>query len=158
MRISDWNSDVCSSDLAYDYPEQFINQPDSFLNRVPRLPTSPEGKEMYAWLLLNVAYALREHGHMLESIRYYESALNYCTTEQLTKPDRVLYIAKPLGNLYTQVGDLQKALHIHLETIKLAEGQASQLAARSEEHTSELQSLMRISYAVFCLKKKKTQK
>src|SRR3546814_10688188 len=30
--------------------------------------------------------------------------------------------------------------------------------ARSEEHTSELQSLMRISYAVFCLKKKKTKK
>src|SRR3546814_3420554 len=29
---------------------------------------------------------------------------------------------------------------------------------RSEEHTSELQSLMRISYAVFCLKKKKTTK
>src|SRR3546814_2509302 len=31
------------------------------------------------------------------------------------------------------------------------------LVARSEEHTSELQSLMRISYAVFCLKKKKQQ-
>src|SRR3546814_2077736 len=31
-------------------------------------------------------------------------------------------------------------------------------SARSEEHTSELQSLMRISYAVFCLKKKKTNK
>src|SRR3546814_4425133 len=30
------------------------------------------------------------------------------------------------------------------------------VAGRSEEHTSELQSLMRISYAVFCLKKKKT--
>src|SRR3546814_5135886 len=30
-------------------------------------------------------------------------------------------------------------------------------AGRSEEHTSELQSLMRISYAVFCLKKKKTK-
>src|SRR3546814_6407449 len=30
-------------------------------------------------------------------------------------------------------------------------------ATRSEEHTSELQSLMRISYAVFCLKKKKTE-
>src|SRR3546814_1285667 len=30
------------------------------------------------------------------------------------------------------------------------------ISARSEEHTSELQSLMRISYAVFCLKKKKT--
>src|SRR3546814_7289688 len=31
------------------------------------------------------------------------------------------------------------------------------ISARSEEHTSELQSLMRISYAVFCLKKKNTQ-
>src|SRR3546814_6144739 len=36
------------------------------------------------------------------------------------------------------------------ETIKV------DFAKRSEEHTSELQSLMRISYAVFCLKKKKT--
>src|SRR3546814_1647318 len=33
----------------------------------------------------------------------------------------------------------------------------NQTAVRSEEHTSELQSLMRISYAVFCLKKKKIQ-
>src|SRR3546814_5404932 len=33
---------------------------------------------------------------------------------------------------------------------------ARRFAERSEEHTSELQSLMRISYAVFCLKKKKT--
>src|SRR3546814_10095740 len=32
------------------------------------------------------------------------------------------------------------------------------IALRSEEHTSELQSLMRISYAVFCLKKKKKQR
>src|SRR3546814_5853715 len=34
---------------------------------------------------------------------------------------------------------------------------ASRIQVRSEEHTSELQSLMRISYAVFCLKKKKTK-
>src|SRR3546814_1567067 len=34
-------------------------------------------------------------------------------------------------------------------------GSAVTISARSEEHTSELQSLMRISYAVFCLKKKK---
>src|SRR3546814_3069519 len=38
----------------------------------------------------------------------------------------------------------------------LADAEAM-VAARSEEHTSELQSLMRISYAVFCLKKKKKQ-
>src|SRR3546814_3018553 len=37
------------------------------------------------------------------------------------------------------------------------ERQRGQFAVRSEEHTSELQSLMRISYAVFCLKKKKKQ-
>src|SRR3546814_8199816 len=36
--------------------------------------------------------------------------------------------------------------------------QPGQLVGRSEEHTSELQSLMRISYAVFCLKKKKKKK
>src|SRR3546814_6387326 len=36
--------------------------------------------------------------------------------------------------------------------------QVGGFAVRSEEHTSELQSLMRISYAVFCLKKKKTSK
>src|SRR3546814_9808046 len=34
-------------------------------------------------------------------------------------------------------------------------GEVRRTASRSEEHTSELQSLMRISYAVFCLKKKK---
>src|SRR3546814_7716349 len=37
-------------------------------------------------------------------------------------------------------------------------GRGEALALRSEEHTSELQSLMRISYAVFCLKKKKKTK
>src|SRR3546814_4480711 len=37
-------------------------------------------------------------------------------------------------------------------------GYLDKFIARSEEHTSELQSLMRISYAVFCLKKKKTHK
>src|SRR3546814_5004434 len=36
-------------------------------------------------------------------------------------------------------------------------GARTHLMSRSEEHTSELQSLMRISYAVFCLKKKKTK-
>src|SRR3546814_4212866 len=41
-----------------------------------------------------------------------------------------------------------------LTEARRSENQARQLALRSEEHTSELQSLMRISYAVFCLKKK----
>src|SRR3546814_9194819 len=37
-------------------------------------------------------------------------------------------------------------------------GDDALFSTRSEEHTSELQSLMRISYAVFCLKNKKTEK
>src|SRR3546814_8279945 len=41
---------------------------------------------------------------------------------------------------------------------KLSSGGEGAFAARSEEHTSELQSLMRISYAVFCLKKNKATK
>src|SRR3546814_8024446 len=41
---------------------------------------------------------------------------------------------------------------------RLQPRERDRLAGRSEEHTSELQSLMRISYAVFCLKKKKNAK
>src|SRR3546814_10558154 len=44
----------------------------------------------------------------------------------------------------------KEILGLFLGTLK----QRAETAARSEEHTSELQSLMRISYAVFCLKKK----
>src|SRR3546814_6484288 len=43
------------------------------------------------------------------------------------------------------------------ESRRLSRAAIETLAIRSEEHTSELQSLMRISYAVFCLKKKKEQ-
>src|SRR3546814_2404969 len=46
-------------------------------------------------------------------------------------------------------------LRAKVETLEARIDQASPPPARSEEHTSELQSLMRISYAVFCLKKKK---
>src|SRR3546814_9224277 len=45
----------------------------------------------------------------------------------------------------------------HVRAWVHAMGRRRESSARSEEHTSELQSLMRISHAVFCLKKKKTQ-
>src|SRR3546814_4489438 len=41
------------------------------------------------------------------------------------------------------------------QAVRAVAGDVEELQQRSEEHTSELQSLMRISYAVFCLKKKK---
>src|SRR3546814_8630767 len=56
-------------------------------------------------------------------------------------PHQIAMTPKELGEL----GELARAVpHVRPEDL------------RSEEHTSELQSLMRISYAVFCLKKKKT--
>src|SRR3546814_6478079 len=52
-----------------------------------------------------------------------------------------LFVAVEVPDTGEQIADGERPLH---------------LQARSEEHTSELQSLMRISYAVFCLKKKNT--
>src|SRR3546814_10035558 len=49
----------------------------------------------------------------------------------------------------------QFATRPHTREVRSRAGLGIALAPRSEEHTSELQSLMRISYAVFCLKKKK---
>src|SRR3546814_3672830 len=56
---------------------------------------------------------------------------------------RVLYSAREMGRVYHAKG-VERLVRNELW--------------RSEEHTSELQSLMRISYAVFCLKKKKQEK
>src|SRR3546814_6066643 len=57
-------------------------------------------------------------------------------------------------------GDLEALLHtalgLELGHFRLLVFRDDLRTARSEEHTSELQSLMRISYAVFCLKKNKT--
>src|SRR3546814_4017369 len=47
--------------------------------------------------------------------------------------------------------------YLNTEALWLVPAMLAGSALRSEEHTSELQSLMRISYAVFCLKKKKKQ-
>src|SRR3546814_10904875 len=62
--------------------------------------------------------------------------------------DHVSMGANESRHVLAMADDLGKVLALELYT-------AAQ-ALRSEEHTSELQSLMRISYAVFCLKKKNT--
>src|SRR3546814_7438989 len=51
----------------------------------------------------------------------------------------------------------EKGLLQRVERLVDRPGAGERAVIRSEEHTSELQSLMRISYAVFCLKKKKTK-
>src|SRR3546814_8669728 len=57
-------------------------------------------------------------------------------------PPRQLFLAVPAGEV-----EVLDTWHVD-----------GMIGTRSEEHTSELQSLMRISYAVFCLKKKKKKK
>src|SRR3546814_2418976 len=99
MRISDWSSDVCSSDLRADHV----------------------GAELAAGRLGDAEVAILEE-----------------------RPEARADEGAAVG-----MGDGEGLAAPHL-----VHG-TSQLVCRSEEHTSELQSLMRISYAVFCLKKKK---
>src|SRR3546814_3629558 len=60
-----------------------------------------------------------------------------------------------IGFMTHRAGDLAPALLN--QRCGIAAGVIFKRSRRSEEHTSELQSLMRISYAVFCLKKKKNK-
>src|SRR3546814_6530354 len=53
--------------------------------------------------------------------------------------------------------ETEEMMHAICGWLRPSEQRIERAVPRSEEHTSELQSLMRISYAVFCLKKKKTQ-
>src|SRR3546814_3129730 len=113
MRISDWSSDVCSSDLeAAD-------------------ATGDKAAE------------LRESA--MRSLKRTREAL-YDTQDALLERGRK---AARATDDYVHDNPWQ--------AIGMA-GLAGVLIGRSEEHTSELQSLMRISYAVFCLKKNKKQK
>src|SRR3546814_6747377 len=102
MRISDWSSDVCSSDLRHRHRD--------------------------------IAAAAEQH----------DRGSPYCGTARSFEPQSInLREIEILGDGDCQLGPLVDA---------------HDRADRSEEHTSELQSLMRISYAVFCLKKKNKER
>src|SRR3546814_5494160 len=68
------------------------------------------------------------------------------------EPDRRLLRSSDVFHLI-QVSTVARGFHV--VAVDEPQGGGVDAVARSEEHTSELQSLMRISYAVFCLKKKK---
>src|SRR3546814_1292585 len=124
MRISDWSSDVCSSDLV-----------ELGGDAIDRAAFDDAEIDRNAFFCPDAAAAAR-----------WEKAL-----------DAARKNGSSLGAVVECVADGVPAgwgapLHAKLD---------SELAAammRSEEHTSELQSLMRNSYAVFCLTKKKTNK
>src|SRR3546814_10835462 len=86
----------------------------------------------------------------MSSCKYQPGICPYFNAECITRSDK----QGPVEVLqFKQRRPLQRDAQNHLFGIFLLVD-AVPLEARSEEHTSELQSLMRISYAVFCLKKK----
>src|SRR3546814_9400434 len=114
MRISDWSSDVCSSDLATMADQERID-----FSRVSFLIVEPN--RMMGQMVRDVLMMLE--AQYIDRARDLASAVNILRLGRID----VLITEWALGT----------------------DGNT-----RSEEHTSELQSLMRISYAVFCLKKK----
>src|SRR3546814_3129382 len=133
MRISDWSSDVCSSDLvARQRGFEVVNRPRQHL--LDDLGRDGLGSEAEA---------------LLEGECQVHLDLERGAQALGDEVDRVLV---------HQVGNLDPLGRTGAEqpgNIVAAFGADALIVERSEEHTSELQSLMRISYAVFCLKKKK---
>src|SRR3546814_2171846 len=117
MRISEWSSGVCSSDLEHD-----------------RLPLLHVQRGNAADCIFVAQQVQREH--LVETLD--AGKLLRGLEQRVQNMETALVGGKP-GALVLHAA---KRTHLHI-------------AGRSEEHTSELQSLMRISYAVFCLKKKK---
>src|SRR3546814_10027247 len=145
MRISDWSSDVCSSDLLTAKAEEIDRivglemGADDYLSK----PFNPRE------LLARVNAILRRRGteehpgapsQENESIEFGPYVLNL-STRTLTRNNEQVPIT-------TGEFSVLKVFARHPK-IPLSRDK------RSEEHTYELPSLMRISYAVFCLKKKK---
>src|SRR3546814_4486092 len=122
MRISDWSSDVCSSDLLV------------FAHLDPGIYTDPEGvHDACRGLSTQMAAHMRDEAPV-------EPA--HPETARIGRPDEIFRERVASGPW--MVESLQHQISIHWRQ-----------GRRSEEHTSELQSLMRISYAVFCLQTKK---
>src|SRR3546814_5829183 len=75
-----------------------------------------------------------------------------------TRPERLCSIAEVARGYDVSQNHLMKVVNelARAGYVESVRGRSGGIRLRSEEHTSELQSLMRISYAVFCLKKKIT--
>src|SRR3546814_7987268 len=126
MRISDWSSDVCSSDLF-----RMANAGSGRHHlHVARLRPALVAE---AVLMADRAFTnIGDDFHVAVRMRRKAGVRG----DDIVVPDAKASPVHPVRILVVRKGEMM----------------------RSEEQTSELQSLMRISYAVFCLKKKKTNK
>src|SRR3546814_10317941 len=133
MRISDWSSDVCSSDLDVCS----ARQPEREASRYQRHHQIARGNPFRdQWFHVSTAqHSFNVPGMALTHLRI---AQNQRIAQQLVQGDALVDQQRMPGG------------HRHHERVTPS-GQGDD---RSEVHTSELQSLMRISYAVFCMKQK----
>src|SRR5690606_1276481 len=76
-----------------------------------------EQKETYTYGLIFMAYALKEHGDIYQSTRYYERVLGFVQQHDMKDPAYLDYIIKPLANNYIRIDDNQKAISLLEKTI-----------------------------------------
>src|SRR3546814_3100615 len=126
MRISDWSSDVCSSDLDVGHQRLFAAA-------VPEILAHRLG-EILGMVDQQRDRAVDTVGSHREAFGHRGGKTRLLRREHLAHPPRLALDCR------------RHSCSPPLRPVR---------SCRSEEHTSELQSLMRISYAVFCLKKKK---
>src|SRR3546814_1724138 len=135
MRISDWSSDVCSSDLSALGGEIRIAA-EKIEHRVAARRCGRENEARKELRIRRLTGLIQ--GRNLERFA----------------PARF-----EINAVRWRIDDTNLGRRHLVDTSMIFEPKGSdELKFRSEEHTSELQSLMRISYAVFCLKKKKSNR
>src|SRR3546814_6491035 len=140
MRISDWSSDVCSSDLIEEWLRSLaLARPDV------ELRVSHNGKPSRRYKGDGQLFSGERLGETLGE----EFAKHALRIEHEAAGLRLHgWIAQPV---YSRASADQQYLYANGRSIRdRSVAHAVKQAYRSEEHTSELQSLMRISYAVFC--------
>src|SRR3546814_9942853 len=123
MRISDWSSDVCSSDLSVDGRDQ---------PEISRVRTSP---------MIRPARTRKTVTTNMTAIIVARVVGGRSGLQKSPNGDRARSEARSFGAVVPAGSPFAKS-------------DDTRWRLRSEEHTSELQSLMRHSYAVFCLQKK----
>src|SRR3546814_1067769 len=134
MRISDWSSDVCSSDLRRQHGAHLGARAgvDPGEGREPVLGERDVGGASVARRA-----PPRQQALLLEALEY---------------AAQIAAVEAELAGQFLGAGGLVVGQLVEHPRLGQRKGALQQ---RSEEHTSELQSLMRNSYAVFCLKKKR---
>src|SRR3546814_10354578 len=132
MRISDWSSDVCSSDLAQDAARRWFLELHRNGGRKAGVYTVSDALDDY-----------------LEGFRGKDLENTRRRIDAIIRPDLGQHRVSKLES--KTITDWMNKLASSPARLRTAKG-ADQNYRRSEEHTSELQSLMRNSYAVLCLK------